>query len=66
MLPGQPTAGSNPLQDLVNGLTGGGGNGGGANPSDNPSIPVVSDLLDGVGEILEGVVDPLTGKTEAP
>ena len=35
-----------------------------ARASDNPSIPVVSDLLDGVGQILEGVVDPLTGQTE--
>lgn len=61
-LPGT-TAGSNPLQDLVDGLTGG-GTGGGTNASGDPSIPVVSDLLNGVGEILEGVIDPLTGRVE--
>lgn len=64
LLPGGQTVGgsSNPLQDLVNGLTGGGSTGG-ADPSGKPSIPVVSDLLNGVGELLEGVViDPLLPK----
>lgn len=45
----------NPIQDLANGLTGGGG---GKNAS-QPSIPVVSPLLGTVGELLEAVVDPL-------
>lgn len=64
LLPGgQPVdGGSNPLQDLVNGLTGGGAGSGGSTDSQAPRVPIVSDLLDGVGQILEGVIDPLTGQ----
>lgn len=45
----------NPLQQLVDGVTGGGGKG----PSSQPSIPVVSPLLGTVGDLLESVVGPL-------
>ena len=68
LLPGPQTVdgSSNPLQDLVNGLTGGGSGsgGGGGTPSEGPRVPIVSDALDGVGQILEGVVDPLTGQVQ--
>ena len=54
--PGTTTSGgSDPIGDLANGLTGGG------SPSDAPSIPVVTDVVDGVGGILQGVVDGVTG-----
>lgn len=63
LLPGGETVdGSNPLQDLVNGLTGGGSGNGGNTDSQGPRVPIVSDVLDGVGQILEGVIDPLTGQ----
>lgn len=66
LLPGSENVdGSNPLQDLVNGLTGGGA-GGGSTDSQAPRVPIVSDLLDGVGQILEGVIDPLTGQVTDP
>jgi hypothetical protein len=63
LLPGGGTDGSNPLQDLANGLTGGGQSGA---PTDAPSAPVVGGVVDGVGNILEGVVNPLTGRTTEP
>ncbi|GAB6985207.1 DUF5667 domain-containing protein [Nocardioides pyridinolyticus] len=56
-LPGGPNAG-NPLQQFVDGVTGGG-----KSPSSQPPVPVVSPLLGGVGDLLESVLDPLT---EAP
>jgi len=59
LLPGSQTAGSGPMSDLINGLTGGGG----GDAGDEPSAPVLSDLIDGVDRILQGVVDPLTGQT---
>lgn len=67
LLPGGQTVdgSSNPLQDLVNGLTGGGAGNGSGSESEAPRVPIVSDLLDGVGQILEGVVDPLTGDAES-
>ncbi len=37
-----------------------------ATAGDDPSVPVLSDLIDGVDRILQGVVDPLTGQTELP
>ena len=56
-----PTGGDsdrpNPLQQLTDGLTGGG------SPSSSPSLPSVGDVVDGVGDILGGVIDPLTGRT---
>ena len=53
------TGSSNPLQALTDGLTGGG-----KKPTSGPSVPIASDLLNGVDELLHGVVDPLTGQTE--
>lgn len=53
-LPGDTDAG-NPLQQLADGLTGGGTK----SPSSQPSIPVVSPLLGTVGELLEAIVDPV-------
>ena len=47
-------ASSGPIRDLVEGLTGGGNN-----ASGQPSIPIVSDVLDGVGQLLEGVLEPV-------
>ena len=44
----------NPLQQLVDGVTGGG-----KSPSSQPSIPVVSPLLGTVGDLLESVVGPI-------
>ena len=44
----------NPLQQLVEGVTGGG-----KSPTSQPSIPVVSPLLGTVGDLLESVVGPL-------
>jgi hypothetical protein len=58
--PGSTTA-QNPIQQLVDGVTGGGG-GGGTGASGQPSVPVVSPLLEGIGDLLESVVDPLTGQ----
>lgn len=57
---------SGPIRDLVEGLTGGG-----SNTSGQPAIPVVSDVLEGVGQLLEGVLepalDPLTAdRSKAP
>ncbi len=51
------SGGSNPLQDLTDGLTGGLT---GGSPTDAPSIPVVTDVVKGVTGILEGVVEGLT------
>jgi hypothetical protein len=51
------TGGSNPLQDLTDGLTGGLT---GGSPTGAPSIPVVTDVVKGVTGILEGVVEGLT------
>lgn len=54
--PGTSTSGGpNPIQDLADGLTGGG-------PSGTPSIPVVSDVVNGVTDILQGVVEGVTGQ----
>ena len=50
---GAPT--DNPLQQLADGLTGGGAK----SPSSQPSVPVVSPLLGTVGDILESVVGPV-------
>lgn len=62
LLPGtSDTGGTNPLQALTQGLTGGG-----KKPTSSPSVPVVDDLVDGVDELLHGVVDPLTGATQKP
>ena len=62
---GSPTPTSGPLGGLIDGLTGGGGGGpgGGKDGTGKPSVPVVSELLDGVGELLDDVlIDPLTGQ----
>src|SRR6478735_6617535 len=61
LLPGGQTVdgSSNPLQDLVTGLTGGGTGNGSGTASEAPRVPIVSDLLDGVGH-------PLTGQTIQP
>jgi hypothetical protein len=56
--PGAQTGTSNPLQDLADNLTGGG-----SAPTANPSPPSVAGTLDDVGDLLEGVVDPLLGQT---
>lgn len=53
-LPGS-TEVKNPLQQLADGLTGGGTKG----PTSQPSIPVISPLLGTVGSLLEAVVDPI-------
>jgi hypothetical protein len=58
LLPGTQNTGSGAIGGLVDGLTGGG------DPDESPSVPVLSDLIDGVDRILQGVVDPLTGQTE--
>lgn len=56
--PGTTTSGgSDPIGDLTDGLTGGLG---GDSPQDDPSVPVVSDAVDGVTGILEGVIDGVT------
>ena len=61
-----PTDGSDPLQTITNSLTGGGG-GSHHTPTDNPSLPSVDEVVDGVTGILEGVVGGLTGQqTPAP
>jgi hypothetical protein len=58
--PGSTTA-QDPLQQLVDGVTGGGNTSG-----VQPSIPVVGPVLESVagtvGDILESVIDPLTGE----
>jgi hypothetical protein len=59
------SGGSNPLQTITNTLTGGGGSH--HTPTDNPSLPSVDNVVDGVTGILEGVVGGLTGQqTPAP
>lgn len=61
--PSQSGGSGNPLEDLTDGLTGGLPNG--TKSSGQPQIPVVSPVLQGVGELLESVVDtvvdPLLG-----
>jgi Domain of unknown function (DUF5667) len=57
---GSSTNAPNPLQALSEGLTGGG------TPSASPSLPEVGSVLDGVGDILNEVVDPLAGETPTP
>jgi len=52
---GGDSSGSDPIRDLTDDLTGG-------SPSDAPSIPVVSDVVDGVTGILQGVIDGVTGE----
>lgn len=52
--------GANPVRSLTEGLLGG------LNPSGSPTLPVVGGLVEGVGGILEGVLDPLTGQTTKP
>ncbi len=49
------SGGSNPIEDLTNGLTGG-------SPSDAPSVPVVTDVVKGVTDILQSVVEDVTGQ----
>src|SRR6478609_3779569 len=61
LLPGTTQTGTNPLQTLTDGLTGRG-----TKPTSSPSVPVVSDLLNGVGDLLGDVVDPLTGQPQKP
>ncbi|GAB3195504.1 hypothetical protein GCM10027062_02640 [Nocardioides hungaricus] len=62
--PGLPdsTTVRNPLQQLAEDLTGGLTGGGKDKPSDRPSVPVVGPLLGTVGDLLESIVDPLTGQ----
>lgn len=54
---GGSSSGSNPIQqfteDLANGLSGG------TKSSGQPQLPVVGPVLQGVGELLESVLDPL-------
>jgi hypothetical protein len=60
----QATGSSNPLQDLANGLVGGG-----TKPSTSPSlpsVPVVSGLVDDVGSLLQGIVDPTAAPSQQP
>jgi hypothetical protein len=60
--PGGTQAGtSNPLHDLASTLTGGG-----RGPSGATSPPSVGEVVDGVGGILEGVLDPVTGEFGVP
>ncbi|MGB0099618.1 MAG: DUF5667 domain-containing protein [Nocardioides sp.] len=63
-----PTSGpggtQNPIQSLTEGLTD--GLKGAKNPSGQPSVPVVGPLLGTVGDLLEGIVNPLTGTIEKP
>jgi hypothetical protein len=55
--PGTTTSnGSDPIRDLTSGLTGGDA------PSDAPSVPVVTDVVDGVTGILQGAIDGVTGE----
>ncbi len=60
--------GSNPLQDLANGLTGAGNQSGDSSQPDLGDTVggVVGGVTDGVGQILQGVVDPLTGQSPSP
>ena len=70
---GLPSTGSttvqNPLQQLADDIASGLGTGTkgtkggkGDEPTDDPSVPVVSPLLDSLDDLLESVVDPLTGQ----
>ncbi|WP_244931240.1 DUF5667 domain-containing protein [Nocardioides sp. W7] len=55
---GSPTKpGKNAVDDLVNGLL---GNGGGSTPTEQPQLPIVGDVLQGVGETVGGVLDGIT------
>ena len=60
-----PSGSSDPAQTLTQGLTealtGGGSTSG---PSPSPSVPSVGDVVDGVGQILGSVIDPLTGQQQ--
>ncbi|MBB6627398.1 hypothetical protein H5V45_08700 [Nocardioides sp. KIGAM211] len=55
--PSDPSGGTqDPIESLTNGLTGGGGSA----PTSNPSLPLpTSDVTDGVGDVVDGVTDPL-------
>lgn len=58
--PGSQPSLADPLKALTDSLTGGADH---QSPSsDDTRIPVVGEALDGVGELLQGVLDPLTGK----
>lgn len=66
--PTEPSPGSNPVKDLTDGLTGAltgkggsGGKGGGGSDDSGPVGTVVGGVVGGVGDILTGVVDPVTG-----
>lgn len=58
---GTQTGGSNPIRDLAETLIGGG-----SAPSSSPSLPAVGEVVDGVGGILQGVLNPITGQLEKP
>ncbi len=61
--PVTPPTVTDPLKSLTNGLTGGNGNSG--KPSTRGTkAPVVGDVLDGVDDLLQGVINPLTGLPE--
>lgn len=52
---------SDPVKQLVDGLLGGAGTSG-PSPSPTPDVPVVGPLLDGVGDVVGGLLDPLAPK----
>lgn len=63
---GQQSSSPGPLQDLTHSLTGGGGSN-----TDNPSgggssLPSADDVVNGVSDILEGVVGGITGQPQPP
>jgi hypothetical protein len=68
---GDASTPANPLQPLTDALSGGGHGGGGAGtPSSHPSLPTVGGVVQGtddtLDQLLHGIVNPLTGQTQAP
>lgn len=45
---------TDPIKDLINGITGGG-----SSATEAPEVPVVGDVVEGVGEVVDGLTDPL-------